>query len=585
MVRKEALVKEVRAKNRASNVMLCLVAVFDVALIVLVIHLVGSALVGGLPVMDISSTATIMLLCLAGKAVCSYGATWSAHKAAYSCLVDIRLRIVEHLKSLPLGFFQKRRTGDLSNVMQNDVEQVEVYLAHGLPETMSATLLPSVIFVLMLAIDWRLALAMVVGLPLMWLVKRFSAPLWKKGFAIVAKYTTSMQESLMEYVENMPVIKAFGKEEDKTAKTIAASRDYVRWVTKSMNGISMPMGLIDLFMESGVVLVMMLGIWLFSVGAIGFERLILAMALASLFTSSVAKMATLQHYGFMFNQAMAGVSSILSVPAPERPKGAEHSRSGDVVLSDVSFSYSTEGEDTVSLLSCRKTLNAVSLTFREGSRNALVGSSGCGKTTLASLLMGFWQPDSGEISVGGTSLAELSERQIGSLFSIVQQDTFLFNLSIEENIRIGKPGATHDDVVEAAKRSRAHGFIEALPKGYATGVGEAGIKFSGGEKQRIAVARMILKDAPVIILDEATAAVDAENEALIQAAIDDLAQGKTVIAIAHHLSTVRGADQIVVMDEGRVEDRGTHSELMGCCSLYRTMVEDQVRVDNWKIKE
>ena len=511
-----------------------------------------------------------------------YAATWKAHQAAYSCLTDIRLRIVRHLKKLPLGFFQIRRPGDLANIMRNDVEQVEVYLAHGLPESASATLFPAAAFVLMLAVDWRLALCMLAGLPLMWLVKKAAAPAWARGFEIVAQYASRMQNSLMEYVANIAVVKAFGKEERKTEETIRAARDYVSWATSSMNDVSVPMALIALFMESGTVLVLIVGTWLLSTGGISIEHLILSMVLSAAFTSSVAKTATLQHYRFMFDQAMTGIESVLGVETADPIKDSEEPRMGDIELNGVSFFYPQSEEDGSER---KRALDSIDLVFRKGSTNALVGSSGCGKSTLASLIMGFWHPDSGHITVGGRDLSRLSERQVSGLFSIVQQDVFLFNQSIEENILIGRPRATHEEVVEAARRARIHDFISGLPQGYATVVGEGGVQLSGGERQRISIARVMLKDAPVVILDEATAAVDAENEALIQEAIDDLSRDKTVVSIAHHLNAVREAEQIVVMREGRVAGSGTHEELMRACPLYQEMVAKQKQVDNWDIRE
>ena len=523
-----------------------------------------------------------MVACVAGKAVCMYAATWRAHRVAYSCLTDIRLRIVRHLKKLPLGFFQIRRSGDLANIMRNDVEQVEVYLAHGLPESASATLFPAAAFALMLAVDWRLALCMAAGLPLMWLVKKAAAPAWAKGFEIVSQYASRMQDSLMEYVANVAVVKAFGKEERKTDETIGAARDYVSWATSSMSGVSVPMALISLFMESGTVLVLIAGTWLLSAGGISVERLILAMVLSAAFTSSVAKTATLQHYRFMFDQAMTGIESVLDVEATGPVEDSGEPRMGDIELDGVSFSYPrSDGRGNER----ERALDSIDLVFRKGSTSALVGPSGCGKSTLASLIMGFWQPDGGRITVGGRDLSSLSERQVSGLFSIVQQDVFLFNQSIEENILIGRPGATHEEVVEAARRARIHDFVSGLPQGYATVAGEGGVQLSGGERQRISIARVMLKDAPVIILDEATAAVDAENEALIQEAIDDLSRDKTVVTIAHHLNAVRGAGQIVVMREGRVAGSGTHEDLMRACPLYQEMVAKQRQVDNWDIKE
>lgn len=579
---KKELIREMTVKSRLSNAMFLTRAVLGLAPTVLVIYLVHLFMENALSLQLIAWTAIAMTVCVAGKAGCMYVATWKAHRVAYSCLTDIRLRIVRHLKRLPLGFFQIRRPGDLANIMRNDVEQVEVYLAHGLPESASATLFPAAAFVLMLAVDWRLALCMMAGLPFMWLVKKAAAPTWAKGFEVVAQYASRMQDSLMEYVANIAVVKAFGKEERKTDETIGAARDYVSWATSSMNGVSVPMALIALFMESGTVLVLIAGTWLLSTGSISVERLILAMVLSAAFTSSVTKTATLQHYRFMFDQAMMGIESVLSVEAAGPIESSEEPRMGDIELYGVSFSYpqSKEGGNER-----KQALDSIDLVFHKGSTSALVGSSGCGKSTLASLLMGFWQPGSGRITVGGQDLSHLSERQVSSLFSIVQQDVFLFNQSIEENILIGRPGATHEKVVEAARRARIHDFISELPQGYATVAGEGGIQLSGGERQRISIARVMLKDAPVIILDEATAAVDAENEALIQEAIDDLSRDKTVVTIAHHLNAIREADQIVVMREGRVAGSGTHEDLMRACPLYQEMVAKQKQVDNWDIKE
>lgn len=575
MTSQKELVKQVKANNKLSNLMIFFKTAFDLLIQILMVHMVSLMISTTLSVRAIFIDSGLMLLCFLLKAICAYESTWKSHEAAYNCLTQLRLRIIRHLKKLPLGFFQERKTGDLTNIVRNDVEQVEIYLAHALPEIMAATLLPAIIFVLMVFLDWRLALVMIAGLPFMWLTKKLAAPSWAKGFKVVAAYTTNMQESLMEYVANISVIKTFGKEETKTEKAIAAAGDYVTWVKRSMNTISVPMGLISIFMESGVVLVMILGSWLLSIGEITIPVFILTLILSTAFTSSIGKTATFQHFKIQFNQAMEGIGSVLNVPVKERREKDENPRNGDIVIRDLSFSYKGKKE----------TLEQISLTFPMGSKNALVGVSGCGKSTLSSLMMGFWSPDHGSITVGGTHTSQLSEKQLGALFSIVLQEVFLFNMSMEENIRIGKPDADMEEIISAAKKARIHDFIMSLPGQYATTAGEAGVKFSGGEKQRISIARMILKSAPIIILDEATAAVDAENEACIQAAIEDLSRDKTVIMIAHHLNTIKALDQIVVMDSGKVIDTGTHEELMGHCPLYQKMVEDQNKVDNWNIKE
>ncbi len=575
MTGQQKIEKQIKAKNKASNIMLCCKIILDLIPQVLLIHMVSLYFSDSLAKEQVLIESGAILVCFVGKAICSYMATWKAHNAAYTCLTDLRLQIIHHLKKLPLGFFQERKTGDLTNIIQHDVEQVEGYLAHGLPEIMSATILPTAIFLIMLWVDWRLAFVMIVGLPLMWITQKISAPLWAKNFKIFGDSVTQMQENIMEYVSNISVIKAFGKDETKTEKAVQSAKDYDYWVKKSMSGISVPMGLITLFMESGVVLVMLLGTYLLSIDKIELTRLILAIVLSGLFTSSITKIATLQHYGVVFNQAMEGIGSILGVPVPNRPEESADPKNGDIRISNLNFSYN--GVDNI--------LENINLCFLQGSKTAFVGASGCGKSTLANLLMGFWAPTSGKITIAGEDTAIFSEKQLNKLFSIVQQDTFLFNLSMEENIRIGKPDASMDEIMAAAKKARIHDFIMTLPNGYQTTAGEAGVKFSGGERQRISIARMILKDAPIIILDEATAAVDAENEAYIQAAINDLSHDKTVIMIAHHLNTIRDADNIVVMDAGRIVDVGRHDELLERCALYQKMVEDQNRVDNWKIKE
>lgn len=575
MMKQQELERQVKGKNRISNIILCCKIILDLIPQVLLIHMIGLYFNALLTKQQIWLESTAILLCFTGKAICSYLATWKAHKAAYTCLTDLRLQIVQHLKKLSLGFFQERKTGDLTNIVQHDVEQVEGHLAHGLPEIMSATVLPAIVFIIMLWVDWRLALVMIAGLPLMWLTKKISASLWEKNFKIFADSVTQMQENVMEYVSNISVIKAFGKEENKTEKTIKSAKDYDYWVKKSMAGISVPMGLIIMFMESGVVLVMILGTYLLSLGEIQVPRLILSIVLGGLFTSSIAKVATFQHYGIVFKQAMKGVGSILNVSVPNRPVESAIPENGDIEISELNFSYNGD----------EKVLKDINIRFPKGSKTAFVGASGCGKSTLANLLMGFWEPTSGIITIAGENTLAFSEKQLNRLFSIVQQDVFLFNLSMEENIRIGKPDAYMEEIIAAAKKARIHDFIMSLPDGYQTLAGEAGVKFSGGEKQRISIARMILKDAPIVILDEATAAVDMENEAYIQAAIDDLSRDKTVIMIAHHLNTIRDVDQIVVMDEGKVIDVGKHDALMSRCTLYRKMVEDQNKVDSWKIKE
>ena len=388
--------------------------------------------------------------------------------------------------------------------------------------------------------------------------------------------TKKMSEDLLEYVATIPVIKAFSHEETRTEQVLGGMRNYIRWVKRSMFSVTVPMTLITMFLEGGSVVMTFVGLSLMSSDELTVTRFILALILGGLFSSSFAKLATFQHFRIVYGQSLARVETITERQAKDMVDRDMDFMHTDVSFEHVTFAYPNKKDSA---------LCDISLQFPKGSHTAIVGESGSGKSTLASLMMGFWQPQSGTVRLGGENLAELSERNIADSFSMVQQEVFLFNTSIRDNIRIGKPSASQQEVETAARKARIHDFIMGLPNGYDTLAGEAGVKFSGGEKQRISIARMLLKDSPIIILDEATAALDGENEKLIQEALGELQHNKTVITIAHRLNTIQEMERIIVMDKGMVVATGTHVELMNDCSLYRDMTEMQERVSKWQLKE
>ncbi len=566
--------KKVIGKNGLSNSLLALKIVFDLIPQILLVYLISSLITNNINEDNLKYVFFGIFISFVLKGVFYYFATKVAHEKAYEKLTELRLDIIDHLKKLSLGFFKEHNTGELTNIVQHDVEQVEVYLAHGLPEIMSVTLLPTIIFVAMIFVDWRLALGMIAGAPLMYLVKVLSQKTMDKNFAIYFNHENKMREELMEYVKNISVIKAFAKEEEISERTLKTAREYVYWVKKSMGMVTIPMGLIDIFMEIGVVIVMILGSIFLYHGNITTPNFILSIILSSAFTASISKTATLQHFSIVFKEALKSIGKVLTVPLPNKntEQGLEF---GNIEFKDVNFAYGKDGFQ----------LKNINLTFKKNSLNAFVGASGCGKSTVSNLLMGFWDADEGQILINGKDIKEYSGENISMLIGSVQQEVILFDLSIFENIAIGKLNATKEEVIEAAKKARCHDFISALPNGYETRVGEMGVKLSGGEKQRISIARMILKNAPILILDEAMAAVDSENERLIGEAIDDLSKDKTIITIAHHLNTIRDSDQIIVMDKGVVLDAGSHEELMKRCDFYKDMVEAQNKVDRWNLKE
>lgn len=566
--------KKVIGKNGLSNLLLALKIVFDLIPQILLVYLISSLITNNINKGNLKYIFLGIFISFVLKGVFYYFATKVAHEKAYEKLTELRLDIIDHLKKLSLGFFKEHNTGELTNIVQHDVEQVEVYLAHGLPEIMAVTLLPTIIFIAMIFVDWRLALGMIAGVPLMYLVKVLSQKTMDKNFTIYFNHENKMREELMEYVKNISVIKAFAKEEEISERTLKTAREYIYWVKKSMGAITIPMGLIDIFMEIGVVIVMILGSIFLYHGNITTPNFILAIILSSAFTASISKTATLQHFSIVFKEALNAIGKVLTVPLPNK-KTEQGLEFGNIEFKDVNFAY---GKDSFEL----KNIN---LTFKKNSLNAFVGASGCGKSTVSNLLMGFWDADEGQILINGKDIKEYSQENISMLIGSVQQEVILFDLSIFENIAIGKLNATKEEVIEAAKKARCHDFISALPNGYETRVGEMGVKLSGGEKQRISIARMILKNAPILILDEAMAAVDSENERLISEAIDDLSKDKTIITIAHHLNTIRDSDQIIVMDKGVVLDAGSHEELMKRCDFYKDMVEAQNKVDRWNLKE
>ncbi|MTI55900.1 ABC transporter ATP-binding protein [Geosporobacter ferrireducens] len=567
--------KQIKAKNKASDLYMFVSVLSGIATTFSVIWLVNQFVTGEVTLQKITLAGAGVCLLQLMKAVFYAVGIWRAHDAAYQSLADIRLDIVSHLKRLPLSFFQKRKAGDLANIINHDVEQIEVYLAHAQPEIKITLLIPLLVALSMLMIDWRLALALITPFPVMLLYQKFVYTLWGKTLKRYIQSTKEMSEDLIEYISAMPAVKAFSTDEQKTGAVLSRMKAYIDWVKKIMYTVSVPLSLVQMLLEIGLVLVVIVGAGLMISGQLSMTRFILALILSGLFSGSLIKYMSFHHADIVLNKSVESIATITGEePLPDYPyKG--NLRSGDIELRDVTFSY--DGREEV--------LKEVNLIFKENTINAIVGSSGSGKSTIANLIMGFWPVEQGAITIGGKNIAGINEQDLSGLVSIVQQDTFLFNATIAENIRIGRVGASMEEVIEAAKKARIHDMISSLPHGYDTMVGEGGAKLSGGEKQRIAIARIMLKNAPIIILDEATAAIDPYNEHLIQEAISNLSQNKTLIIIAHHLNTIVNADQIIVMGKGSVIASGKHSKLLDTCPLYGKMIKAQKEVDSWEIKQ
>jgi ATP-binding cassette subfamily B protein IrtA len=572
---KKNLINEVKGKSRLSNVFIALNVVSGIIPFFIVVWLVGMLMDGTITLDKIIVAGVIIAISQIMKAVFYALSIWKAHDSAYSSLADVRVNLLEHLKKLPQSFFQERKAGDLTNIINHDVEQAELYLAHVLPEVTAIKFILIVVALSVIIIDWRMGLALISTVPLVLLYLSFLNKIWAKQMKIYFEKTKQMSEDMVEYISTIPVIKAFSREEKKTQNVLEKMKSYIFWAKKITISTSTPMSLITLFLEGGLIVLVIVGSILLINHQIDIQRFILALILGGIFSSSLAKMATYQHFESVFQNSMDNVNSIIGAPGEKRPEKYQNLETGDIEFKNVNFSY--DEDETV--------LKNINLVFKENSVNAIVGASGSGKTTIAHLIMGFWKVDSGEITINGRNIDSMSEQDLSSLVSIVQQEVFLFNLSIEENLRIGKKDASREEIIEAAKKAQIHDTIMNLPQDYQTVVGESGTKLSGGEKQRISIARTILKDAPIIILDEATAAIDPNKEYLIQKAINNLSKDKTLIMIAHHLSNIVNTDQIMVMEDGNLIAKGTHQELLETCKLYQKMVKEQTKVDNWKIKE
>ncbi len=526
-------------------------------------------------------------LLLLGAAVCLFQvikavfyalALWKAHDFAYSSLLEIRLDMIGHMKKLPFSFFQKRKVGDLANIIDRDVERIELYLAHTLPDVVITYIVCLAVFVMVTLLDWRLGIALILTVPLVFVLMPAFNKLWSKSVGNYQRSIQRVSENIMEYIGSISAIKAFSNGERKTEKVLQSMYDYIDSAKKAIYVQSVPMSFITLLMEGGIVVVAIVGSVILSyrpITAWGIIVYILAIILAGQFSKNFSKSMALQYNKIVFKNTMAAVNSVIDTPVAPEKERKENLSAGDIEFQNVTFGYEER----------RAVLKNISVVFKKNSVNAIVGPSGAGKSTIANLIMNFWQPDSGAIMIGGRKVQDYHEQDLSALISIVQQDSFLFNSSIEENIRIGKKNASREEIIRAAKKARIHDTIMSFPEGYETIAGEGGAKLSGGEKQRISLARMILKDAPIVMLDEATAAVDPCNEVLIQQAIVQLCENKTLIIIAHHLNTIQSADQILVMKDGELIAKGRHDELMETNELYKTMAEAEQLAEHWSIKE
>lgn len=501
--------------------------------------------------------------------------TGLSHSAAYSILEKLRLRVVDRFLHAPLGDVANHSIGEIKNIMIEKIEDIEPPLAHMIPEGMGHIALPIVSFITLIIIDWRVALAALITLPFTIICMVITFKLSGKNFE---KYNTSnsdMNSAIVEYIEGIEVIKAFGRTDSAYQKYSNTIKDYRKFIIVWMSSTWVSMKLAFALFPSTLLGILPMGLYLAWRGTIAPAQTALCVMLSLSMVTSLAKLEVFSESIRQMQFTVEQLQEFLTLKALPEPEQKKILLSYDVKLHDVRFSYTGDEKNDV--------LHSINLILPQGTFTALVGPSGGGKSTVAKFIARFWDVTGGSIEIGGINLKDMTIAQLADTVSFVTQDNFLFRCSLLENIRLGNPKATDGEVFAAAKAAQCDEFIGKLPKGYDTPAGEAGKRLSGGEKQRIAIARMILKNAPIVILDEATAFTDPENEDKIQRSIAALTKGKTLLVIAHRLSTIRNADNIAVLKEGQIVAQGKQEYLLNECPLYVDMWKAHVGAKNWSV--
>jgi len=530
---------------------------------------------------DIASVNTVFFWCAVALAayavkVVFFGlSTGISHNAAYHILEKLRLRVADRLLHAPLGNATAHSIGEIKNIMVDKIENVEPPLAHLIPEGTGNIVLPIISIAALIVIDWRIALASLVTVPFSLICMALTFKISGKNFTKYSEANSYMNSVIVEYIEGIEVIKAFGRAGVSYEKYAKAIQNYNTFIMKWLSSTWVTMKLAFALFPCTLLGTLPAALLLSSNGTITAAEAALCVMLSMSMVASLAKLEVFSESIREMQFTIENLQEFLTMPELTEPAEEARPCGGDVELHHVHFSYTGDKAQEV--------LHGIDLTLPQGSFTALVGPSGGGKSTVAKLISRFWDVTGGEISIGGVNVKDMPLSQLADTVSFVTQDNFLFRCSLLENIRLGNPKATDEEVYAAAKAAQCEEFIQKLPQGYDTPAGEAGKRLSGGEKQRIAIARMILKNASVVILDEATAFTDPENEDKIQRSIAALTKGKTLLVIAHRLSTIRDADNIVVLEYGKIIAQGTQNKLLETCPLYKNMWQAHIGAKSWAV--
>lgn len=524
----------------------------------------------------VRSLALLTAAALAARYASIAAANMLAHVGAFRVLHELRLRLAKKLGAVPLSFFSRRGAGELKKTLLDDVNQIEGFVAHHFPDAVAALVVPAFTATALLWVDWRMALASLVMAPLAVGTMAIAMRDVGKAHAQWNDIQNRMNASLLEYLRGIHVIKSFGLSARRFGDLSRSIEEGLSWMVGFMRTNGRGYGAFGALVGSSLVVLVPMGGWLYTRRTLSLESLVLFLVLGPQLLMSMMRLLFAWGNVDRIKGASARIQAVLGAPELEQGEGSAALAHHGISFKEVGFRYDEGGPEV---------LHGVSFEAPAGKVTALVGPSGAGKTTLVRLVPRLWEASRGRVELGGVDVRSLRLDTLLSALSMVFQDVFLFHGSIRDNLRLARPDASDEQLDAACRAARAYDFIQALPAKYDTLLGERGARLSGGEKQRLSIARALLKGAPVLLLDEATAFADAENEARIQEALSELCRGRTVLVVAHRLSTIATADHIVVLDGGRVESQGTHEQLLARSALYQRLWASHNEALDWSLGE
>ncbi len=482
-----------------------------------------------------------------------------SHISAFDIMLTIRKMIIDHISKIPMGYVNERRTGEFKKIINEDVEKLELFLAHRIPELFSYLISPIVLFIYFLTVDYRLALISLIPIPIAILIQVF---MYKGHGHLMDDYnsaSSNLNSSIIEYIKGMKLIKAYNLKASSFRKYSDSIDEYHNVWSEISKKMSPLFAIFHVMLQCGILVLLPVGGFMYLNGQIIASTLILFVFVGTYYLSvlrPLMELAATVSYAF---SGLRKVEEIMNIPVYKESEG-QFPKDSDIEFKNVYFSYDNESN----------VLNKVNLKIKKGQKLALVGKSGAGKTSALQLIARYYSVTDGDIFIGGKNIKDINYNSLLDNMSIVFQDTFLVRGSVLDNIKMGVDGSD-DEVISAAKKAQIHDFILSLPNGYNTEVGSQGVRFSGGEKQRIAIARAIFKDSPILLLDEATSAADPENQLEIEMAIDELCKNKTVVVVAHRLDIVKKCDKIAVVENNSISEIGTHLELLESNKYYKNI--------------